>query len=163
MSKVSIQETVLPGVGVRHDFNTEASDHIGVLHHHSGRMDLLIYDRFDPDSCGQSLALTEEEADTLGQLLGASQVVKSMSNLQQSIGGLSIDWIRIVDAWMCAETEIKNLDLARTGVLIVAVIRNGETTPIPAGTFRLQSGDTVVVIGTPAGIQNAYNVMQGTV
>lgn len=162
MANPQIEETMLPGVGTRHDFVTEADTRIGVLHHHSGRLDLLVYDDFDPDSCQTSISLTEEEGQLLGQLLGASQVVKSMSQLQQAmgIGGLSIDWIRIADSWVCTDKRIDSLRLTQTGVLIVAVIRGDETIPVPPRDFELHSGDTVVVIGMPDGIARAYDLMQ---
>jgi TrkA domain protein len=161
MSHTRVQETLLPGVGVRHDFVTEDDTRIGVLNHHAGHMDLLVYDDFDPDSCSQVVRLTEDEGHLLGELLGASQVVQSITNLQQSIGGLAIDWIEIGQHWTCADKRIDSLRLSDTGVLIVAVIRGDETTPIPARDFQLQSGDTVVVIGQPEGIQRAYHLMHG--
>jgi TrkA domain protein len=156
-----IQETTLPGVGIRHDFRTEAEARIGVLHHHSGRLDLLVYDDLDPDSCRSTVALTEEEGRVLAGLLGASQVVKSMANLQQTIGGLILDWIRIADGWVCADKRLDALRLTDTGVLIVAVIRDAETIPIPPRDFELRGGDTAVVIGMPEGIRRAYEIMQG--
>lgn len=160
MSKIEIQETVLPGVGMRHDFATESGERVGVLTHHSGRLDLLVFDEFDPDSCKSDIALTEDEGRVLGELLGANQVVKSMTNLQQSIGGLTIDWIEIAQNWTCVDRRLDALQLTRTGVLIVAVIRDDETTPIPARDFELHSGDVVVVIGKPEGIQKTYDLMQ---
>jgi TrkA domain protein len=162
VSKIKINETTLPGVGLRHNFKTESDNHLGVLHHHSGRLDLLIYDRFDPDSCQRAIALSEDEGRVLGELLGASQITRSVDNLQQNIGGLTIDWITIVDSWLCNATTINQLKLNDTGVLIVAVIRDGTTTPIPKSDFQLLSGDTVIVIGTSEGIQSAYEIMQGT-
>lgn len=161
MSKTQINETTLPGVGVRHDFVTESEKQVGVLRHHSGRLDLLVYDDIDPDRCQNTIALTENEGRVLGELLGAMQVVKSTSVIQQSIGELVIDWIEVAEHWTCADKRIDALRLSDTGVLIVAVIRDGETTPIPRRDFELHDGDTVVVIGTPEGIKRAYAIMRG--
>ena len=49
MSKINIQETTLPGVGVRHEFTTDNGDRIGVITHHAGNRDVLVYDKMDPD------------------------------------------------------------------------------------------------------------------
>jgi TrkA domain protein len=46
-----VQETQLPGVGIRYDFVTKEGDRVGVLVHRSGRRELLLYQRDDPDSC----------------------------------------------------------------------------------------------------------------
>lgn len=160
MSKIKLTETTLPGVGIRRDFLTAQDDRIGVIQHHSGRLDLLVYDEFDPDSCRSSIALTEDEGRVLADLLGATQIVKSMERVRQEIGGIAIDWIEITNSWVCADSRIEALKLAQTGVLIVAVIRHGETTPIPKADFVLQAGDTIVVVGTPEGIQIASAIMQ---
>ena len=62
---MEIQETALPGVGLRHDFTTRAGRQLGVVTHRTGRRDLLLYDRHDPDATQEVIRLTQEEADTL--------------------------------------------------------------------------------------------------
>jgi TrkA domain protein len=47
---VDVNQTPLPGVGLRYDFTTRSGRQIGVVSHRSGRRDLLVYDRKDPDS-----------------------------------------------------------------------------------------------------------------
>ncbi|MEM9950155.1 MAG: cation:proton antiporter regulatory subunit [Chloroflexota bacterium] len=161
MSKIAIQETTLPGVGVRHEFTTDSGERIGVITHHAGNRDVLVYDKADPDICRVSLRLTEQEANQFGQFLGSSEVVQTFSNLTQSVAGLSIDWIPIKTDWDCAGQSINQLGLHRTGVNIVAVIRNEQTIAAPSSDFQLWSGDTAVVIGTTEGIQKTYDVMHG--
>jgi len=39
----NVNQTLLPGVGVRYDFVTKVGDHVGVVHHNTNRYDLLIY------------------------------------------------------------------------------------------------------------------------
>ena len=46
-----VRETKLPGVGVRHEFTTADGTDIGVLVHHDGRREILVYDSDDPDAC----------------------------------------------------------------------------------------------------------------
>jgi TrkA domain protein len=50
----------------------------------------------------------------------------------------------------------------QTGVSVVAVIRDGETFPSPGPDFRLQDGDTAVVVGTPEGIRKTFEILQGS-
>ncbi|MGB7339972.1 MAG: cation:proton antiporter regulatory subunit [Phototrophicaceae bacterium] len=161
MTKLQILETTLPGVGVRHEFSTDNSDRIGVITHHSGQRDVLVYDKDDPDICRLSLRLTEQESNQLGQFLGSSKVTQTFTNLAQEISGLSIDWIPIRNDWDCAGHTIDELGLHKTGVNIVAVIRNGQTIAAPNSDFQLWSGDMAVVIGSPQGIQQTYDVMHG--
>ncbi len=156
-----IQETQLPGVGVRHDFATQEGERLGVITHRGGRRDLLIYDRRDPDACAMVVRLEDEDSHTLAELLGGTQVAQRLSNLQQSVQGLTLDWLPITPNWACAGRPIRETRLrAQTGVSVVAVVRDGQTIPAPDPDFRLQVGDTAVVVGTPEGIREAFRLLQ---
>lgn len=152
-----IEETQLPGVGLRHDFTTRSGDRVGVITHRTGRRELLIYDRGDPDSCRDVVRLDEDEGHVLAEALGGSQVAESLGTmLQQSVEGLTIDWLSVGSSWECAGRTVAETELrARTGVTIVAVVRDGETVASPGPDFRIEAGDTLVVVGTPDGINAA--------
>jgi TrkA domain protein len=157
-----IQETQLPGVGVRHDFVTKGGERLGMISHRTGRRDLLVYDRDDPDACQVVVRLEEEDSHILADLLGASQVTERLTKLQQSVEGLTIDWMPITSSWVSAGRMIKDTQLrAQTGVTIIAVVRNDQAIPTPGPDFQLQAGDTAVVIGTPQGIEQAFTLLQG--
>lgn len=156
-----IHETNLPGVGIRHDFLTKSGDRLGVISHHTGRKDLLIYDKEDPDACRVTVRLQDEDAHVMAELMGAVHVTRSLTNLQQSIEGLAIDWLPIHPSWACAGHSIAEMMVrTHTGVSIVAVIRGDKTTPSPTPEFKLLSGDMVVVVGTAEGIQKAADLLQ---
>jgi TrkA domain protein len=87
----NIEETRLPGVGVRHDFETRAGARVGVISHRSGRRELLIYAASDPDACSEVLRLDEEEGHTLADLLGGTSVTTTVRSVQQDVQGLTID------------------------------------------------------------------------
>lgn len=155
-----IEKAQLPGVGVRHDFSTAAGNRIGVITHRTGRRELLIYDRQDPDACSQVLRLEEEDTRALAELLGASQVTEEITKLQ-SVEGLTVDWLPVDATAACARSTLADSDIAATGVSIVAVVRSGRTIPSPPSDFRLQPGDTAMAIGTPEGIQQAFALLRG--
>jgi TrkA domain protein len=157
-----VKETVLPGIGIRHDFETRSGERVGVISHRGGRRDLLIYDHDDPDSCAYVMRLEEDDSHTLAELLGGTQITSSLSNLQQSISGLTIDWIPIKSGWTCTGSTIGQIEVRRLAkVSIVAVMRDGQTIPSPGADFRLEAGDTAVVIGTPDAIQDVFDLLQG--
>jgi TrkA domain protein len=150
---MDIQETALPGVGLRHDFTTRAGRQLGVVTHRTGRRDLVVYDREDPDACQEVVELSGEEAEALGELLGAARVVEHLAELQQRIEGLAIDWLAIRPGSPFADRTIADTQArSRTGVSVVAVLRDGGAIPAPAPDVRLQAGDTLVVVGTPQGV-----------
>jgi TrkA domain protein len=159
---IQIKETKLPGVGVRHDFATQNGDLLGVITHRTGRRDLLIYDRDDPDACAEVLRLEEDESHRLAELLGGTRVTETITSLQQSVPGLTIDWLPIAPTSACANHSIADFGIrGQTGVSIVAVLRDGDTIPSPEPGFVLQPGDTAVAVGTPAAIRKAFALLRG--
>lgn len=157
-----IDETKLPGVGMLHSFVTSSGRRVGVLAHRSGYRELLVYDDHDPDACRVSVRLDEDDSHTLAELLGAAQFAAHIAELQQSVEGLTIDWLPVQPGSPYAGREIRHTRLReRTGVSIVAVVRGDQTFPSPGPEFRLEAGDTLVVVGTPGGIQQAVKLLQG--
>lgn len=156
-----IEETVLPGVGVRHDFMTRSGHRIGVISHRSGSKELLVYDEHDPDACSESVRLESAEGQVVGELLGAATITERLLNLQQSVEGLTIDWLALGPSWHAVGHRIGDTELRRqTGVTIIAVVRGTQTLPAPGPDFPLRAGDTAVVVGTPDGIRNAVQRLQ---
>lgn len=148
-----VRETKLPGVGVRHEFTTEAGEVIGVLVHHDGRRDLLMYDKVDPDSCASTTGLTAPDSRVLAEMLGASQIAESLQTVQQDVAGLAIEWIEVPAASAAAATSLADGEYRqKTGASIVAVLRSGQSIPAPAPDFELEVGDTVVAVGTQQGV-----------
>jgi TrkA domain protein len=161
---MELRETRLPGMGLRHDFTTSGGRQLGVVSHRTGRRDLIINDRRDPDAAQEVVRLTAEESDALAELLGGSRVSVSerLAALQQQVEGLAIDWLPIVVGSPYAGGTIADTQArTRTGVSIVAVLHNGTATPAPRPDFRFQVGDTLVVVGTVAGIR-ALSRLLGT-
>lgn len=49
---MDIDETLLPGIGVRHDLMTRQDTRVGDVAHRTGIRELLVYDQADPDGAG---------------------------------------------------------------------------------------------------------------
>jgi TrkA domain protein len=155
-----IEETLLPGVGVRHDFQTAAGERVSVLTHRSGRRELAIYDRDDPDACRAVLRLDRADAYSLGELLGTSQVSETVGAVQQQIEGLAIDWVPLPPTATTVGTTIAQGQFrTRTGASIVAVLRGGTTVPAPGPELAFEAGDVVVAVGTPEGLSELRGLL----
>ena len=63
---------------MRHEFTTEDGADIGVLVHHDGRREILVYDSDDPDKCSSLVALSAADTRTVSELLGASRVTEAV-------------------------------------------------------------------------------------
>ena len=156
---MDIEETNLPGVGLRHNFTTRAGRQLGVVTHRTGRRDLLVYDRADPDACQEVIQLTDEEADALAELLGAARLVEHLAGLQR-IEGLAIDWLPIRPGSPYAGRTIADTQArSRTGTSIVAILRGDRAVPAPTPDAGLEAGDTLVVVGTADGIKELARLL----
>lgn len=149
-----IDEVRLPGVGVRYEFVTEGGARVGVIHHRTGERELVLYEADDPDTCHDLLRLGPEDSRTLAELLGVSQVAKELVELQQDVEGLAIDRLPLAATSAYAGRTIGDTGArTRTGVSIVAVLRDAAAFPAPGPEFALEAGDVLVVVGTPRGIE----------
>jgi TrkA domain protein len=74
MSK-SVERIELPGVGTRTVFTTSAGVSVGVIAHHSGEKEVLVYSADDPDRCSSVMRLEPAEAQMMADLLGLDAAV----------------------------------------------------------------------------------------
>jgi TrkA domain protein len=147
-----VTEVRLAGVGVRHEFTTAEGDRVGVLSHRSGRREIVVYDREDPDRCAMVLHLSPDDTTTLAELLGAPHVSEAIASVQR-IEGLAIDWITVPERSAFVGASIGEGRLrSRTGASIVAVVRDDTTVAGPGPDHRFHAGDVAVAVGSPEGL-----------
>ena len=56
-----------------------------------GERELVLYEREDPDTAHDLIRLGPEDARTLAELLGVSQVTRDLAELEQGVEGLAVD------------------------------------------------------------------------
>jgi TrkA domain protein len=158
-----VHEIRLPGIGARFEFGTRAGNRLGVIAHRSGRREVVVYDRDDPDRCTKLLDLTPEESRTLVELLGGSQVVTSVGEVQQRVEGLILDWTPVPEGSPVAGRSIGDLQVrTRTGASIVAVLHGDRTVPSPDPSYTITAGDTLVTVATDEGTAAVQALLEGT-
>jgi TrkA domain protein len=167
-----IHETALPGVGVRYEMRTKRGPRLGVVAHHHGRRDLLIYDRADPDAARESVSLTEAESAALAALLGATGGAGPLEGAGDAdgaavtgqghpIGRFAVNWVPVPPGSPYAGRSIGTAGVRSiTGVSIVAVLRDDAAFPSPGPDFCLQAGDTALVVGTPDGVEALVELLE---
>ncbi|CAO5254838.1 cation:proton antiporter regulatory subunit [Frankia sp. AgKG'84/4] len=147
---MDIEETALPGIGLRHDFQTRSGRRIGVVSRHHGRRDLVLYDAEDSDAVRECVTLTAEESDALSELLGAPHIVEKLADISSAFAGLVGEQIAIdADSPYAGRPLGDTQARTRTGASIVAVVRDHVVHASPRPDFRFDAGDIVVVVGTP--------------
>ncbi|MEW9550808.1 cation:proton antiporter regulatory subunit [Nonomuraea sp. NPDC050783] len=146
---MEVEQTALPGIGLRHDFTTRAGQRVGVVSHRTGRRDLVIYDKDDPDRACQTVKLNDEEADALAELLGAPRIVQRLNQLHEQVEGLVSVQLPIPDGSPYAGRQMGEARVrTRTSASIVAVVRGGRVFASPGPDFVFGAGDVVVVVGS---------------
>jgi TrkA domain protein len=159
---MDVERASLPGIGLRHVFTTARGRQLGVVSHHTGRRDLVVYDKEDPDTCVVSVALTGEEANALAELLGTGRVVERLAELHQQVEGLVTEQIPIAPGSPYAGRPLADTQArTRTGSSIVAVVRGGEVIASPRPDFVFQADDVVVVVGTGEGTAAVAAILVG--
>ena len=150
---VRIEKTELPGIGVRHDVLTGAGRRISVVSHRDGERDLALYDIDDPDSCSDSIVMTDDEATALADLLGGSVILSRLSGLTAETEGVYTEQLQLP-----ASSPYLNRPLGdtktrtKTGVSIVAIVRGSDVIASPTPSEVLNPGDTIVAVGTREGL-----------
>lgn len=150
---MDLEETELPGIGLRHDFVARSGQRVGVISHRDGHRELIFYRADDPDAVAAAVPLVTDEADALAELLGAPRIVERLARLVDQVEGITSETLLVrpgtaFDGGTIADTQART----ETGASIVAVSRRREVVPSPTPDFRFEGGDRVVVVGTPEGV-----------
>ena len=153
-----IRETSLPGVGRCRDFATRGGARVGVVERTSGRRELVVYERDDPDTVTNAVDLAPVEAAALADLLDDRTVSRSEGGIEGLIEGLALDWLPLPPGF--SSSTIGELGIRRrTGATVVAVVGADGAQPAPGPDAPLDAGDTVVVVGTAEGIAQVAELL----
>ncbi len=157
---MNIEETRLPGVGLRHDLATRTGQRVGVVSQVNGDREIVLYDKHDPDACRAVLHLGADEASMLAELLGAPRVSERLARLREQVEGITTDGIQLTADSPYAGRTLGDAQIrSRTGASVVAVARHGEVTPSPTPSFRFMAGDKVIVVGTDDGVAAVARIL----
>ncbi len=156
-----IKETRLPGVGIRFDLPLQSGDHVVVINHQSGRVEIMLCREEDPDTCTEALRLSRDDAKALAEVLGQSRVTEEVTRMQLSLEGLAIDWVSVDVASACANCTLHDIEHQDAeAAAVVAVIRDGATIAAPPSTFILRPGDVAIAVGTQEGVESLSRLLQ---
>ena len=155
-----IEETRLPGVGLKQDLAVGGKRRVGVVSQINGDRELVLYDKRDPDACSAVVHLSAEEASTLAELLGAPRVAERLARLREQVEGIITEGVVLGPGSPWAGRTLGDSRVrSRTGASVVAVVRQDEVTPSPPPSFRFNAGDKVVVVGTAAGVAAVHELL----
>lgn len=151
---MDVRETKLPGVGLRFEFDNRDGQRIAVIARRGGEFEVFLCALpDDPDSARRVFRLTDREADTLAQILGAPRMVEGYADLTKEVPGLSAGQILVTESSRYGGRPLGDTRArTRTGASIVAIVRGEQVLASPGPAELLRAGDVLVVIGTDDGI-----------
>jgi TrkA domain protein len=157
---VRIEKTDLPGIGVRHDLVTARGRRIGVVTYRDGSRELSIFDLDDPDACETSIPMSDAEAATLSDILGASFMLSKLTELTDEAAGLFTEHLLVpTDSNYAGRPLGTTKARSRTGASIVAIVRDKQVIASPTPHDVLEAGDSLVAVGTRHGLDTLADLI----
>lgn len=153
MDLMDVREVLLPGVGLRFEFDNSDGDRIGVVARRTGEFEVVVYPKEDPDLAQQVFRLTADEAEALAQILGAPRIAERFADLTREVPGLEAGQVVVRAGSPFVDKPLGDTRArTRTGASIVAIVRDEEVLASPKPADLLRAGDVLVVIGTEEGL-----------
>ncbi len=157
---MDVKEVLLPGVGLRFEFDNRDGDRIGVVARRSGDFEIVVYPKDDPDRAQQVIRLAEDEAEALAQILGAPRIAERFADLTRAVPGLDAGQVSIRAGGPFVDHPLGDTRArTRTGASIVAIVRDDQVLASPGPAEILRAGDVLVVIGTDDGIAGVEEIV----
>ena len=144
-----LRETRLPGVGTKFTFTTDHGSRVAVIQHLDGSRELYIFRHAGDEEPTAVLQLEDDESRQLGAVLGgAYERPKIVEELEMALGEFQIEWIKVPNgSWVNGRTLADCAFRKRTGVTVVAILRESESVAGAQPEDVILEGDTIVVVG----------------
>jgi TrkA domain protein len=146
---VDLRETRLPGVGVKYTLRLHDGGRLAVILHNDGLREIYYFRHSADDEPRAVIALDDDEARQLGAVIGgAYERPKIVEDLEMALGELHIEWIPVPDTSPAIGLSLADARLrARTGVTVIAILREPEPVSGAQPEDVVQRGDTLVGVG----------------
>jgi TrkA domain protein len=144
-----VRETRLPGVGVKFNLTTGHGSRLTVIQHADGTRELYVFQRARDEDARAVITLEDDEARQIGALLGgAYERPKIVEDLEMAFGELAIEWVPVPDdSPAIGRTLAECAFRARTGITIIAILRDPEPVAGAQPDHVIERGDTLVTVG----------------
>ncbi len=146
---VDLSETRLPGVGTKFTLRLDSGGRVALILHNDGTRELYYFRRADDDEPRAVITLDDDEARQLGAVIGgAYERPKIVEDLEMALGELAIEWVPVPDDSPAIGRTLAECGFrARTGITIIAILREPEPVPGAQPGDVVQEGDTLVTVG----------------
>ena len=144
-----LRETRLPGVGTKFTFTTDHGSRVAVIQHLDGSRELYVFRHAGDEEPTAVLQLEDDESRQLGAVLGgAYERPKIVEELEMALGELAIEWVPVPSGSPAIGKTLADCGFrARTGITIIAILREPEPVTGAQPDDVIADGDTLVTVG----------------
>ena len=155
---LEIRETRLPGIASKFTMSLASGRRLVVIVHTDGKRELYFFRNARADEPAAVLVLDDDEARQLGAIVGgAYERPKIVEDLELALGELQIEWIQVPDdSPTIGKTLAECAFRAKTGITVIAILREPEPISGARPDDVIKTGDTLVTVGK-AGQYPAFN------
>ena len=146
---VELRETRLPGVGVKYTLRLDDGGRLAVILPNDGKRELYWFPHGDDEEPQAVVTLHDDEARQLGAVVGgAYERPKIVEDLEMALGELAIEWIPVPETspWI-GKTLAECGFRAKTGITVIAILRQPEPISGARPSDTIERGDTLVTVG----------------
>jgi TrkA domain protein len=146
---VELRETRLPGIGVKYGFRTSEGGRLAIVLHNDGIREIYFFRHEHDDDPAAVIRLDDDEARQLGAVIGgAYERPKIVEELEMALGELTIEWVPVPDNSPLVGLTLADIGFrAKTGITVIAILRDPEPVSGAQPTDVVQQGDTLVTVG----------------
>jgi TrkA domain protein len=143
-----LRETRLPGIGVKYTCITAHGARLTVILHNEGLREIYYFRHGDEDPTAV-IQLEDDEARQLGAIIGgAYERPKIVEDLEMAFGELAIEWVPVPDTSPAIGKTLAQCGFRqRTGITIIAILREPEPVAGAQPGDVIEEGDTLVTVG----------------
>jgi TrkA domain protein len=144
-----LRETRLPGVGVKYSCVIAHGGRLAVILHNEGLREIYFYRHADDEEPTAVIQLEDDEARQIGAVIaGAYDRPKIVEDLEMAFGELAIEWVPVPDTSPAIGKTLAQCGFRqRTGITIIAILREPEPVAGAQPNDVVQKGDTLVTVG----------------
>ena len=146
---VDVQETRLPGIGSKFALRLDAGGRLAIILHNDGKRELYYFRHAGDEEPQAVITLDDDEARQLGAVVGgAYERPKIVEDLEMALGELLIEWEPVPETspWI-GKTLAESGFRAKTGITVIAILREPEPVTGAQPDDVIQRGDTLVTVG----------------
>ena len=146
---IELRETRLPGVGVKYSAATAHGGRLAVILHNEGLREIYYFRHADDEDPTAVIQLEDDEARQIGAVIGgAYDRPKIVEDLEMAFGELAIEWVPVPQGSPAiGKTLAECAFRARTGITIIAILREPEPVAGAQPGDVIKQGDTLVTVG----------------